>query len=81
MPESAPQSDLHSAQPNPTIKRYQRYKSVIEYVSGRPTFGLDEAKTACLPEQPGFITRIVNELEKSGWIVREGLADSTYHWN
>lgn len=44
-------------------------------------FDLQETKTACRPEQPGFITRIVNELEKSGWIVREGTADSIYRWN
>jgi DNA repair protein RadC len=70
-----------SSNSNPTIKRYHRYKSVIEFVSNQPTFELGDAKQACPSEKPGFVTRIVNELEKNGWIVRESLTQSAYRWN
>ena len=81
MPDPLAQSEVKAVPSNPTIQRYQRYKSVIDFVTGQPTFGLDDAKTACHPEQPGFITRIVNELEKSGWILREASSDSIFRWN
>lgn len=75
--ESSNTSSTQSA----SDKRYQRYKHVIQYAIKRPAFELDEVKNACHPELPGFITRIVNELEKSGWIVRENLKDKSYRWN
>jgi DNA repair protein RadC len=61
-------------------ERYARYKAVIENAVDRDAFVLDEVKLACQPEQPGFVTRIVNELETKGWIVRESQS-SAYRWN
>jgi DNA repair protein RadC len=51
-------------------ERYARYKAVIECAVGRPKFELHEVKQA-VNEQPGFVTRIVNELEQLGYLVRE----------
>lgn len=62
-------------------QRYERYKAVIEVAAGRARFDLMEVKQACQPEQPGFVTRIVNELEHSGWIVREDDRQSWFRWN
>ena len=65
-------------------KRYARYKNVIDLAVGRSQFELDEIKTACEDEKPGFITRIVNELEKKGFIVREAGSEpkvKAYRWN
>lgn len=64
-----------------STRRYARYKAVIECAAGRTRFDLLEVKQACQEEQPGFVTRIVNELERNGWIVRESDADGYYRWN
>lgn len=65
-------------------KRYSRYKSVIDLAVERSQFELDEIKAACVNEKPGFITRIVNELEQNGFIVRETETEpkvKAYRWN
>jgi len=70
--------------PNPAKQRYQRYKTVIDLAVGRSQFELDEIKSEIINENPGFITRIVNELEKKGWIVAEAIPESktkAYRWN
>lgn len=70
-----------SSAKNASSVRYARYKAVIEWAAGRDAFELVDVKQACQPEQPGFVTRIVNELEQSGWIVRENETKLAYHWN
>ena len=65
---------------NSSTQRYQRYWPVISLVSGKAEFDLDEIKQACAPELPAFVTRIVNELAKQGWLIRETEAGS-YQWN
>ena len=62
-------------------KRYARYKSVIDCVCRRDRFLLSEIKTSCYPEQPGFVTRLVNDLVNSGWVIRETEGGKNYHWN
>lgn len=62
-------------------ERYARYKAVIECAARQDEFDLAEVKQACQPEQPGFVTRIVNELEQRGWIVRESQTGLAYRWN
>ena len=62
--------------PNPAKQRYQRYKTVIDLAVGRSKFELDEIKSEFADENPGFITRIVNELEQKGWIVAEAIPES-----
>ncbi|MFK7767578.1 MAG: DNA repair protein RadC [Mariniblastus sp.] len=75
-------SQIQSQKPlSASDKRYQRYKHVIQYACERSAFQLDDVKTACHPEAPGFITRIVNELEQNGWIVRENENEQAYRWN
>lgn len=66
---------------NPSSKRYARYKAVIECAVERQQFELEEVKQACQPELPGFVTRIVNELEQNGWLVRESQRELAYCWN
>jgi DNA repair protein RadC len=65
----------------PASKRYARYKSVIECAVAQAEFELSEVKEACLPELPGFITRIVHDLEKNGWVVRESKSSKSFRWN
>lgn len=62
--------------------RYERYKAVVDRVIERNDFVLADIHQACSGERPAFVTRLVNELVESGWLVRED--DSTsdnYRWN
>ncbi len=63
-------------------ERYVRYKSIVDFALGCQSFRLDDVHLACEQEQPAFVTRVIGELRKEGWIVREdeGTADS-YRWN
>lgn len=61
-------------------KRYARYRPVIEYVTGETEVDLETAQVACRPESPAFVTRVVNELAKQGWLIRENPA-SAFRWN
>ena len=67
--------------------RYGRYKAILDCAVGRPSFDLDHVKAACAAETPAFVTRVVRELERDGWIVREDRPDSdaaravAYRWN
>ncbi len=60
-------------------ERYRRYKTVIDCVVEKEVFELDEVKSCCAEEKPGFVTRIVNELAEKGWIIRE--ANDAFRWN
>ncbi len=71
----------NTAKPNPTIKRYQRYKSVIQVVAEQPSFCLNDAQGACADEKPSFVTKVIKELEKTGWIIRESNTSNFFHWN
>ena len=65
-------------------QRYKRYKQVIDTAVNRPQFELSEIKAAFPEEHPGFITRIVHQLEEKRWIVREATQDAkveAYRWN
>jgi len=65
-------------------QRYHRYKQVIDTAVDRSQFELSEIKAAFPDENPGFITRIVHQLENNGWIVSEAVPDSkakAYRWN
>lgn len=61
-------------------KRYQRYRPIIEYIASRQRFALEQVKQHFVNEQPGFITRSINELVLQGWIIREA-EDDLYRWN
>ena len=62
--------------------RHERYKPIIDYVAEQTCFGLKDVKQACSNEKPSFVTRVVNELERNGWIVREdGTRTTEYRWN
>jgi DNA repair protein RadC len=61
-------------------QRYQRYLPIIDYVTGEIEVDLKTTKAACHPENPAFVTRVVNELAKQGWLVREG-PTAMFRWN
>ena len=61
-------------------RRYERYKAVLDLTIARESFHLDEVKQACVHEQPAFVTRIINDLEQNGWIVKE-TDSNAYRWN
>lgn len=67
---------------NPSARRYQRYKAIVNVVADCKSFRIDDVHAACSPETPAFVTRVIGELSQEGWIVREddGSADS-YRWN
>lgn len=74
---------MNSADDNtaPAKTRYQRYKAVMDFVVARNSFELKDVHDACSEERRAFVTRLVNELEESGWIVRETANESAYRWN
>ena len=65
----------------PGAKRYARYKSVIDCVCRRDRFLLTDIKTACYPEKPGFVTRLINDLVNSGWVIQKADGGKDYRWN
>ena len=67
--------------PTATVQRYQRYKQVIDFVTGRDTIELEAARQACHPETPAFVTKVIRELERSGWILRESTSEQSFRWN
>lgn len=65
-----------------STQRYERYKSVIDHVVRQNVFEVGQLHDDCSPEKPVFVTRVIKDLEREGWIVRES-ADSpdSYRWN
>ncbi len=61
--------------------RYQRYKSVLDNTIVREEFEIQQIKEVCHDEQPAFVTRVVRELEKDGWLIRESQTAKLYRWN
>ena len=62
-------------------KRYERYRPIIEYMAEQPRFALEQVKRQFQEENPGLITRSVNELVEQGWVIREDDGDETFRWN
>jgi DNA repair protein RadC len=71
----------------PANERYARYRAIIDFVTGKAGFLLDDVKQGCPDERPAFVTRVVRELEQDGLIVQEqsSTADADrvhrYRWN
>ena len=63
-----------------TVKRYERYLPLIEYLDSQPEIVAEQFKERWPEETPGFLTRIVTELSKQGWLVRETDNDA-WRWN
>jgi hypothetical protein len=62
--------------------RYERYKAVVDRLVERTDFALPDLHQACDGERPAFVTRLVNELVESGWLLREDHSPSqNYRWN
>ncbi|MEL7499957.1 MAG: DNA repair protein RadC [Planctomycetota bacterium] len=77
--------DAPSAKPTKPLsdsdKRYFRYKRIIDWAVNQSEFELDDAKSAVDDERPVFVTRVVRDLEASGFIVRQDRDSSVYRWN
>ena len=55
---------------------------VVDRLAARTDFALSDVQAACDGEQAAFVTRLVNELVASGWLVREsGSPSQNYRWN
>jgi len=75
-PDSANQDKSASA------IRYQRYKAVVDRLVERTDFSLSDLRQTCDGERAAFVTRLVNELVESGWLLREDDSPSqNYRWN
>jgi DNA repair protein RadC len=78
---SSPNSSVKSKTAKPeSSKRYARYKRLIDWAVDQSEFEIDDAKAAWSEEVPSFITRLIRDLEKNGWLVREINAEK-YRWN
>ena len=64
-----------------TEQRYLRYKRIIDWVLKNPEFLLETAKADLDQERGFFVTRVVNDLEQSGFLIREHESSQTYRWN
>lgn len=62
-------------------ERYKRYRTVVDFVVKRRSFRANDVKAGC-SERPAFVTRVIGELAKEGWIIRETEgAVGSYRWN
>ena len=60
--------------------RHQRYQAIVNVVVERDSFGLSEIKALCPQEQPAYVTRVVKQLAKEGWLVCEA-KEGAYRWS
>lgn len=67
-----------SSRKSPT--RYERYRPIVEHLCQCDRLHPDDVKQKFGSEQPAFVTRIVNELQSQGWLIREPQS-GTYQWN
>ena len=75
-PNTSPPDGSSSKSPT----RYERYRPIVEHLFECDQLHPDDVKQKFGNEQPAFVTRIVNELQTQGWLIRE--PDSgTYQWN
>lgn len=64
-------------------QRSDRYLSILARLSRLKSFDLPAAKDKC-DDRPFFVTRVVNELVKDGWLIRESgkkRGRENYQWN
>jgi len=66
---------------NNDAERFKRYEQVIRLVVEQAEFSLADMQHACPTAKPVFITRVVRELEKDGYLQREGpKARPAFRW-
>jgi hypothetical protein len=66
------------AQHSESAKRYARYEVVVAKLTELSDFELPTFHDTLPSESKGFITRLVNELVETGWIVCEDSAAKEY---
>lgn len=61
--------------------RLRRYRTVIDGLLKQLSFTQSHIKQTFQDESPAFISRILNELVKQGWIISDGGPNSCFRWN
>ena len=75
-------TDQKPAKLSESDRRYLRYKRIVDWVLDKSAFELKQLKAALVAdEKPGFVTKVVNDLEQSGFVIREHPAATAYRWN
>lgn len=77
------------ADPKPSSSdiRYQRYCAIVELAEQYSEFEASLIRESCTDVKPGFVTRVLTELEQDGWLVREAATEASqtsirrYRWN
>lgn len=66
-----------------STRRYRRYKNVVDYVTDQSSFELNDVQSRLPDERPAFVTKVIGELAKEGWIVSESSDETSaaYRWN
>ena len=54
------------------VARYQRYAEILEVIAAQDAFTTSEVRETCASETPQFVTRVIHELEKDGYLERLG---------
>jgi hypothetical protein len=66
---------------NEEAERFDRYELVVARVVAHPELSLAALKQACPAVEPVFVTRVVQALEKGGYLQREDLqTGSSFRW-
>ncbi len=80
--QADPSMDKKPAKLSESDRRYLRYKRIVDWVLEKSDFELGQLKAAlATDEKPAFVTKVVNDLEQSGFIVREHVGATGYRWN
>lgn len=75
-----PVTDNPSVSTDSFTKRYQRYRPVIQWVANEQQFVMESVHRACENERPAFVTRLINQLVREGWLL-SGEEPQSYRWN
>ncbi len=62
-------------------EQLNRYRAIIDKVTSIESFCLADVKQQCNDERPGFVTRLINELARAGWLIHEDQTSDLYRWN
>lgn len=63
------------------VARYRRYLPLFDTLMDQPVFDIEAVKEAHSDERPAFITTLVNQLAKQGWLNRDEDTKGQFLWN
>lgn len=76
-----------SPKPASSTVRYERYRAIVEQAEQHTEFNASLIRESCADMSPAFVTKVLGELEKDGWLVRESSEEDSsskfrrYRWN